>query len=194
MTAFLGILGVLIVGALWLAMTYNGLVSLRNDVANAFKQIDVQLQRRYDVLNELMETVKGSMQFEKDTLEAVTKARSQAQIPIAPGDVNALAEKAGALTQALGRLMVVMEKYPDIKSTENIKPMMEEISHTENQLGFARQFYNDLVTRFNTMQQTFPTNLIAGNFGFTPAQLFELPESAAERSRPKIDLSLKPNS
>ena len=194
MTGLIIVLAVVAGGGLLLAGLYNSLISTRNQVLNAFKQIDVQLQRRYDLFNDLMETVKGSMQFEKETLEAVTKARSQASVNVAPGDVNAMAAKSDALSSALGRLMVVMERYPDIKSTANVGPMLEQETTTENQLNFARQLYNDLATRFNTSIQVFPTNLIAAQLGFSAFQLFALAEGAAERSRPKIDLSIKPNS
>lgn len=184
-------LAVILGVALWVAATYNGLVSLRNQVLNGFKQIDVQLKRRYDLIPNLIESVKGYMEFEKDTLTAVIQARNQA-INVQAGDLKAMAEKEGMLSQVMTRFMAVMEKYPDLKANENVKTLMEELTHCENQLGFARQFYNDLVTRYNTMQQVFPTNIIAGNFGFTPSELFELAEGATERATPKVDLSMRP--
>lgn len=189
---FLAVLLLLGLGVVvWGVATYNSLVALKNQVLNAFKQIDVQLKRRWDLIPNLVEAAKGYMEFEKDTLTAVIQARSQS-ISVQAGDLKQLAEKEGALTQALTRFMAVMEKYPDLKANENVKTLMEELTHTENSLGFARQFYNDLVTRFNILQQTFPTNLIALNFGFSPAELFELPEGAAERAVPKVDLSIRP--
>lgn len=184
--AVLGLLAAAVVA--WVIAAYNGLIALRNQVLNAFKQIDVQLKRRYDLIPNLVNTVKGYMKFESDTLEKVIAARNQA-VAVPAGDLKQLAEKEGVLTQALTRFMAVVEQYPDLKANQNVKTLMEELTHTENQLGFARQLYNDLVTRYNIMQQTFPTNLIASNFGFALAELFELPEGAAERAVPKVDLT-----
>jgi len=191
MTA-LAVIGLFAAGVVaYIIGTYNSLVSLREQVLNAFKQIDVQLKRRYDLIPNLIASVKGYMEFEKDTLEAVISARNQA-INVQAGDMKAMAEKEGMLTQALTRFMAVVERYPDLKANENVKPLMEQLTTTENQLGFARQFYNDLATRFNIMQEVFPSNLIANNFGFTRSELFELPEGAAERQTPAVDLSIRP--
>jgi len=170
---------------LWVVGAYNGLVSLKNQVFNAWKQIDVQLKRRHDLIPNLVNTVKGSMEFERDTLTAVMEARSKALTAAGPADA---AQKEGQLTQALGRLLAVAENYPTLKSNDNVKMLQEELSATENKVGFARQFYNDIATSFNTAQQVFPANLFAAGFGFKPAELFEI-TNATERDVPVVDLS-----
>lgn len=183
-----GIIVLVIVG--WLILTYNRLVSLRNQVPNAFRQIDVQLKRRHDLIPNLVNAIKGSMKFEQETLEKVIKARNAAVAVSGSTNLQEKAAKEGELTQALGRFFALSENYPDLKSNASVNSLMEELSHTENQVGFARQFYNDLVTSYNTAQQVFPTNLVAGSFGFTPAELFEIPDAqAAEREVPKVDLT-----
>ncbi len=187
MLPFIVLLGVLLVVALWVIATYNGLVGLRNQTLNGWKQIDVQLKRRHDLIPNLINTVKGAMEFEQSTLTMVIEARNRAAAASGPADS---AQKEGALTQALGRLFALAESYPALKSNENVKMLQEELASTENKIGFARQFYNDIATRFNTSQQTFPSNLIASSFGFRPAELFEVTE-AADRAVPTVDLSLK---
>ena len=175
------------VGAIWAIWRYNNLVSLRNQVANGWKQIDVQLKRRHDLIPNLVAAVKGEMQFEQDTLEKVVQARNSAAAARGVADA---ADKENALTQTLSRLFALAESYPNLKSNEQVKTLMEELSSTENRIGFARQFYNDIATRFNTRQQVFPMNLVAGPFGFKPAELFEV-TNAAEREVPTVDLSRK---
>jgi LemA protein len=182
----LGILFAIIFGlVVWLIAAYNRLVALRNQVANGWKQIDVQLKRRHDLIPNLVNAVRGSMDFERDTLTAVMEARAKALTATGPADA---AQKEGQLSQALGRLIAVAENYPTLKSNENVKMLMEELSATENKVGFSRQFYNDIATNFNTAQQVFPTNILAGNFGFKPAELFEITD-AKDREVPAVDLS-----
>ena len=166
---------------------YNGLVRLRVQSDSAWADIDVQLKRRHDLIPNLVNTVRGAMEFERDTLTQVMEARARAVSAVGPLDA---ARKEGELTQALGRLFAVAENYPTLKSNENVRMLQEELSSTENKVGFARQFYNDIATQYNTRQQTFPANLIAGNFGFTPAELFEI-ENQAERQVPAVDLSMR---
>ena len=179
---FLAIVAVLLV---WAIAIYNGLIGLRNQVANGWRQIDVQLKRRHDLIPNLVNAVRGSMDFERDTLTSVMEARAKAMGAAGPADA---AQKEGELSQALGRLLAVAENYPNLKSNENVKMLQEELSATENKVGFARQFYNDIATKFNTDQQVFPTNLFAGALGFKPAELFEITE-AADREAPTVDLS-----
>jgi LemA protein len=167
--------------------SYNRLVGLRNQVLNGWRQIDVQLKRRHDLIPNLVNAVRGSMDFERDTLTAVMEARSKALAATGPADA---AQKEGALTQAIGRLFAVAENYPTLKSNDNVKMLQEELSATENKVGFARQFYNDIATSFNTAQQVFPTNIFAGMLGFKAAELFEITE-AADREVPVVDLSRK---
>jgi LemA protein len=181
------LLGVLVIAAFWAIATYNGLVGLRNQTLNGWKQIDVQLKRRHDLIPNLINTVKGAMEFEQSTLTMVVEARNRAVAATGPAD-SAAAE--GVLTQALGKLFALAESYPTLKANENVKMLQEELASTENKIGFARQFYNDIATRFNTAQQTFPANLVAGPFGCKPSELFEVTE-AAERAVPTVDLSLK---
>ena len=175
---------------LWVVGAYNGLIALKNQVANAFKQIDVQLLRRHDLITNLVETVKGAMQFERDTLEAVISARNQAVKAQGSGSVPAMAAAEQMLTGALGRLFVVVEAYPDLKATANVAQLQEELVSTENRVAFARQHYNDVTTQYNTRQAQFPTNLVAGLANATPAELWEL-EDTAKRALPKVDLGLR---
>ncbi len=182
------LIGVAVVCALWAVFRYNNLVSLKNQVANAWKQIDVQLKRRHDLIPNLIASVKGEMQFEQDTLEKVIQARNSA---VAARGVADSAEKESQLTQTLNRLFALAENYPNLKANENVRALMEELASTENKIGFARQFYNDLATRFNTAQQIFPDNLIAQAFKFQPVELFEI-TAAAEREVPQVDLGLRP--
>ncbi len=179
----------LVIGA-WVVFTFNGLVQLRNQVANAFRQIDVQLKRRHDLIPNLVESVKGEMKFEKETLESVIRARAAAVSAGQGGNMNEILAKEGMLTQALGRLMAISENYPNLKAIEAVKTLMEELTHTENQIGFARQFYNDVVTKFNTQQQVFPTNLFASMLGFSPSVLWELPADSPDRETPKVNLTV----
>jgi len=181
---------VLLLLAAWLIFTFNGLVGLRNQVANAFRQIDVQLKRRHDLIPNLVESVKGEMKFERETLERVIQARTAAVAAGQGGNMNEIMAKEGALTQALGKLIALSENYPNLKANESVKTLMEELTHTENQISFARQFYNDIVTKFNTKQQVFPTNMFAALLGFSPATLWELPADSPERENVKVNLSI----
>jgi LemA protein len=182
------LIGVAVVCALWAVFRYNNLVSLKNQVANAWKQIDVQLKRRHDLIPNLIASVKGEMQFEQDTLEKVIQARNSA---VAARGVADSAEKENQLTQTLSRLFALAENYPTLKANENVRSLMEELTSTENKIGFARQFYNDLATRFNTAQQIFPDNLIAQAFKFQTVELFEV-TAPAEREVPAVDLNIRP--
>ena len=177
---------VLIAVSVWATAAYNGLISRRNRVDNAWKQIDVQLKRRHDLIPNLVESVKGAMEFERETLERVMTARNQA---VNAKGVSESVAAENALSSTLGRLFAVMENYPQLKSNENVLRLQEELSTTENQLGFSRQNYNDCVTDYNTRQQTFPTNMIAGFFAFQPAELFS--GAAEDKAVPKVDLSLR---
>ncbi len=187
MITLIVILVVVVLLALWAIGTYNRLVALRNQVLNGWRQIDVQLKRRHDLIPNLVNAVKGVMDFERDTLTAVMEARSKALTATGPADA---AQKEGQLSVALGRLLAVAENYPTLKSNENVRMLQEELTATENKVGFARQFYNDIATKFNTSQQVFPTNLMAGMFGFQPAELFEITD-AGDREVPTVDLSRK---
>jgi len=180
------LLVVLVVVALWVMGAYNALISLKNQVVNAWKQIDVQLKRRHDLIPNLVNTVKGAMDFERSTLDAVISARNKA---VSAQGVAATAKAEGELTQALGRLFALTEAYPDLKSSQNVLQLQEELTSTENKIGFARQLYNDVATQYNTKQMQFPTNLVAGLAKASPADLWEI-EDAAERAVPKVDLSL----
>lgn len=186
---------VLILG-LWAAGIYNSLVALRNRFKNAFAQIDVQLKRRYDLIPNLVETAKGYLKHERETLEAVIKARNiaaaAAQTAAAnPADANAVRGLAAAetgLTGALSRLMVVSEQYPDLKANQNMMQLTEELTSTENKIAFARQAYNDSVMAYNTSRETFPNVIFAGMFGFLPAELFKI-DDPAERNAPKVQFT-----
>jgi LemA protein len=171
----------------WVVAKYNSLITLRNQVTNGWKQIDVQLKRRHDLIPNLVSTVKGQMQFEQETLEKVVQARNAA---ISAKGVADSAAKEDALSSTLSKLFALVESYPALKSNENVKQLQEELTSTENKISFARQFYNDIATRFNTAQQVFPANLIASMFNFKAAELFEI-QTAAEREVPTVDLSLK---
>jgi LemA protein len=173
---------------------YNRLVVLRNRFKNAFAQIDVQLKRRYDLIPNLVESVKGYLQHERGTLEAVVQARGNAvsaaqRAAAAPGDPGAmqgLAQAEGALGGALGRLLAVFEAYPELKANQSIMVLQEELTSTENKIAFARQAYNDSVMQYNTRRESFPDNLFAGVFGFGAAELLQATESAVERAAPKV--------
>ncbi len=180
----------LVVVALWVIGAYNGLVSLKNQTFNAFKQIDVQLKRRHDLIPNLVNAVRGAMDFEKQTLETVIQARNQAVKINASGPeaVKQISQAENALSGALSRLLVVMEQYPQLKATGNIGQLQEELASTENRIAFARQLYNDTATQYNTKQQQFPTTVVAGLAKAEPAELWEI-EAAAEREVPRVDLS-----
>ena len=171
--------------AIWAIAGYNRLVSLRNQTQNGWRQIDVQLKRRHDLIPNLVNAVRGSMDFERETLTAVMEARAKALAATGPADA---ARKEGDLTQAIGRLFAVAENYPTLKSNDSVRMLQEELAATENKVGFARQFYNDIATQFNTAQQVFPTAIFANMFGFKPAELFEITD-AHDRDVPVVDLS-----
>ncbi len=179
----------------WAIGIYNGLVTARNAFRNAFAQIDVQLQRRFDLIPNLVETAKAYLSHERGTLEAVTAARTAAQSGLSaakasPGDPAAMAELAqtqGALNGALGRLMLVVEAYPDLKANQNMMQLTEELTSTENKVAFARQAYNDSVMAFNNKREVFPSSVVAGMFNFAPAALLDIPADRAEvREAPKV--------
>ena len=175
---------------------YNRLVALRNRFKNAFSQIDVQLKRRYDLIPNLVETAKGYLQHERNTLEAVIAARNAASAAStraaqSPGEPNAMKQLAGAeaaLTGTLGRFFALAEAYPDLKANQTMSRLMEELTSTENKVAFARQSYNDSVMAYNTARESFPTNFIAGPFNFGPAQLFEI-EKPEQKEAPKVSFS-----
>ena len=191
----LGIAFLVFVGfAMWVMGVYNSLVKLRNRFENAFSQIDVQLKRRFDLIPNLVNVVKGYMAHEKETLEAVIQARSAAMNAASaaaenPGDAVSMGNLSNADSQlngALGRLMMIAESYPDLKANENMLALQEELTSTENKVSFARQSYNDAVTNYNTQRELFPSNTIAGMFNFGPAELYEV-EEKAERDAPKVE-------
>ncbi len=188
-------LGVVVGFALWAIGIYNGLVTARNAFKNAFAQIDVQLQRRFDLIPNLVEAVKGYMSHERETLEAVTQARNLAQAGLSaakadPGDPAAMAQLAqseGMLNSALGRLLAVSEAYPDLKASQNMLQLTEELTSTENKVAFARQAYNDSVMAYNNRREMFPSSVVAGMFNFKEAALLDIPADKAEvRNAPKV--------
>jgi len=180
----LGIIGLLLI-FFW--ATYNGLVRLRNQVKNAWAQIDVQLKRRYDLIPNLIETVKGYMKHERETLESVTKARNLAQ-QIASSGAGARAKAESELSSALSRLLAVVENYPDLKANQNFLALQEELTSTENKISFSRQYYNDSVLRYNNKTQMFPSNFVASMTGFKAGEFFEV-TLAVEREAPKVSFS-----
>ena len=184
------LLVVVVIAAGWMIAAYNGLISLKNQTVNAFKQIDVQLKRRHDLIPNLVNAVKGAMDFEKSTLEAVIQARNQAVKVNASGPeaMKQISQAENALSGALSRLLVTVERYPQLKATGNIGQLQEELSSTENRIAFARQLYNDTATQYNTKQQQFPTSLVAGMAQASPTELWEI-EDQAERAVPQVDLS-----
>lgn len=179
------LLVVVVVAALWMVGAYNGLISLKNRTINAFKQIDVQLKRRHDLIPNLVNAVKGAMDFERSTLEAVVQARN---VAMKAEGVKQISQAENALSGALSRLMVTVERYPQLKATANIGQLQEELTSTENRIAFARQLYNDEATLYNTKQQQFPTTLVAGLAHAAPTDLWEI-EDQAERAVPQVDLS-----
>jgi LemA protein len=178
-------LAVLVIGFFWI--TYNGLVSSRNQVKNAWSQIDVQLKRRYDLIPNLIETVKGYMTHEKETLEEVTRARNQAQSSVYAG-AGARAKIESELSSSLGRLLAVVENYPELKANQNFLALQEELTSTENKISFSRQFYNDTVLGMNNKIQMFPSNFVANMTGFKEGEFFEI-TLAAEREAPRVSFS-----
>ena len=196
MIGLLILLALVVVVGFWVMGMYNGLVTARNAFKNAFAQIDVQLQRRFDLIPNLVETVKAYMAHERGTLEAVIAARGAAVAGLSaakasPGDPAAMAELAasqGALNGALGRLLAVAEAYPDLKANQNMMQLTEELTSTENKVAFARQAFNDSVMTYNNRRETFPSSIFAGMFNFTPAALLEIPsdQQAQVRAAPKV--------
>ena len=187
MIALLVLVVIVVVAALWVIGIYNGLVRLRNQVKNAWAQIDVQLKRRHDLIPNLIETVKGYMTHERETLENITKARNLA-VGAAGSGAAAQAQAEAGLERALSSFFVVVENYPDLKANQNFLALQEELTSTENKIGFARQFYNDQVMQFNNKIQMFPSNLIAGMFNFKEGEFFEVKDEA-ERTAPKVSFS-----
>jgi len=169
----------------WIVGAYNKLVRRRIDCDNGWSQIDVQLKRRYDLIPNLVETVKGYATHERETFEAVTEARARAA---GAHGVREQAQAENMLTEALGRLFAVAEAYPDLKANTNFQSLQEELTSTENKIGYARQHYNDCVARYETSRGQFPTNIIAGMFNFEQREYFEL-ETTAERQAPKVSFS-----
>lgn len=174
-----------VVLVLWFVGIFNGLVQLRNRVKNAWSQIDVQLKRRHDLIPNLVETAKGYMKHERETLENITKARNLAAQPHGVAEQGKV--EAG-LTQAMSNFFVVVENYPDLKANKNFLQIQEELTSTENKIGFARQFYNDETMKFNTKIEQFPSNVIAGMFNFKQSEFFEI-EEPAERVVPKVSFN-----
>jgi LemA protein len=194
MTAVIIIGGIILLAIIIVVAIYNSLVTLRNRYKNSFSQIDVQLKRRYDLIPNLVETAKGYMKHERETLEAVINARNSAlsasrKASGNPGDPAAMKDLAGAealLTGTLGRLFALAENYPDLKANENMLQLQEELTSTENRVAFSRQAFNDGVTVYNTACEKFPHKIIAGMFNFSLAQWLESTEAPEERQAPKV--------
>jgi len=190
-------LAVVVVVVVWAIAIYNRLVALRNRFKNGFAQIDVQLKRRYDLIPNLVETAKGYIKHERETLEAVIKARNQAVAaataaganPGNPAAMQSLGQAEGALTGVLGRMFALAEAYPDLKANQNMLSLQEELSSTENKVAFSRQAFNDSVMEYNTRRESFPDSIFAGMFGFGPAELLAATESPEERKAPKVTFS-----
>jgi LemA protein len=187
MVFFYVLLGAAILFIFWVVSKYNSLITLRNQVTNGWKQIDVQLKRRHDLIPNLVNTVRGQMEFEQETLARVVEARNAA---VSAKGIADSAAKEDVLSSALSKLFALVENYPTLRSNENVKQLQEELTSTENKISFARQFYNDIATKFNIAQQVFPANIIASMFNFKPSELFEI-QVAAEREVPAVNLSLK---
>ena len=175
------VVGIIVIAGLWLMAAYNGLVTFRQAVKNAWAQIDVQLKRRHDLIPNLVNTVKGYAAHEKETFERVINARARATSAASPADAI---KAEGELSSALARLLAISESYPELKANQNFLSLQEELTSTENRVAYARQYYNDSVTRLNTQIQTFPTVLIAGVFGFKEEPFFETP--GEEKEAPKV--------
>src|SRR5688572_26600950 len=188
------VLGIVVALVIWAIAIYNGLVALRNRFKTGFAQIDVQLKRRYDLIPNLVETAKGYLKHERETLEAVIKARNQAVAaaqaananPGNPAAMQSLGQAEGALTGVLGRMFALAEAYPDLKANQNMLSLQEELSSTENKVAFSRQAFNDSVMEYNTRRESFPDSIFAGMFGFGPAELLAATESPEERKAPKV--------
>ena len=189
------VVGILVLAGAWGVGVYNGLVTARNAFRNAFAQIDVQLQRRFDLIPNLVETARGYLTHERQTLEAVIAARGAAVSGLAaakasPGDPAAMAELGqtqGMLNSALGRLLAVAEAYPDLKANQNMMQLTEELTSTENRVAFARQAYNDSVMAYNNRREVFPSSIVAGMFNFAPAALLDIPADRAQvREAPQV--------
>jgi len=188
------VFGLIIALVAWVVGLYNGLVVLRNRFKNAFAQIDVQLRRRYDLIPNLVETAKGYLKHERETLTAVVEARNQAvgaakSLAAAPGDpaaVKAFSAAEAGLAGVLSRLMVVVERYPELKADSQMARVSEELTSTENRISFARQAYNDAVTEYNTRREVFPSSIVAGMFNFAPAALLEATTSEVQREAPQV--------
>jgi len=191
------VLAIIVAVAIWAVMIYNGLVALRNRFKNAFSQIDVQLKRRYDLIPNLVETAKGYLKHERETLEAVIKARNQAVAaaqgaaanPGNPAAMQQLGAAEGALSGVLGRLFALAEAYPDLKANQNMLSIQEELASTENKVAFARQAFNDAVMEYNTKRESFPDTILAGMFRFDAAELLQATESGEERKAPKVSFT-----
>jgi LemA protein len=181
----LALLAIAVMIVAWVIAMYNGLVQGRNQVKNAWAQIDVQLKRRHDLIPNLVETAKGYMKHERETLENITKARNLATQPHGVAD-QAKAEN--ELTRAMSSFFVVVENYPDLKANQNFMQVQEELTSTENKIGFARQYFNDETMKFNTNVEQFPANIIAGMFHFESGEFFEI-EEPAQREVPKVSFS-----
>jgi LemA protein len=181
------IIGVVVVLLIIFLTIYNGLVRRRNQVKNSWAQIDVQLKRRYDLIPNLVETAKGYMKHERETLEAVTNARNLAQQASSAG-AGERAKAEGELSSVLSRLLAVVENYPDLKANQNFLALQEELASTENKISFSRQYYNDSVLRYNNQTQMFPSNIVASMTGFKASEFFEV-TLAAEREAPKVSFT-----
>jgi LemA protein len=194
--SFFVVLIIIIVFAVWVVGLYNGLVTSRNGFKNAFAQIDVQLTRRNDLIPNLVETARGYLKHERETLEAVISARNSAvaglkAVAADPGNAGAIAQLSGAeqgLSGAMGRLFAVMESYPDLKASANMMQLSEELTSTENRIAFARQAFNDAVLHYNNSREVFPGSLVAGWFSFQPAKMLDLPEDV-KREAPKVSFT-----
>ncbi len=182
MIALIIVAVVLVLLVIFVIGVYNALIRLRNQVDNAWSQIDVQLKRRHDLIPNLVETAKGYMKHERGTFEEITKARSQA---MGAKSVSEASKAEGALGEALSKFMLVVENYPDLKANQNFLALQEELTSTENKISFARQSYNDQVLFFNNKIQMFPSNVVANTFNFSKRDFFEI-EAAAEREVPKV--------
>jgi LemA protein len=185
LTTLIFVVAVFILLAIFVIGIYNSLIRLRNQVDNAWSQIDVQLKRRHDLIPNLVETAKGYMKHERETFQAITEARSKA---MGARTVSEASKAEGALGEALSKFMLVVENYPDLKANQNFLALQEELTSTENKIAFARQNYNDQVLFFNNKTQTFPSNIVAGMFGFGKRDFFEV-EIAAEREAPKVSFT-----
>ena len=181
------IIGIVVILLIAFVAVYNSLVRLRNQVKNAWAQIDVQLKRRHDLIPNLIEMVKGYMKYERETLEAITKARTVAQQATSAGP-GERAKVEGELSSALTRLLAVAERYPDLKASQNFLSLQEELASTENKISFSRQFYNDSVMQYNNQTQMFPSNIIANMTGFRASEFFEV-TVATEKEAPKVSFT-----